>query len=59
MSYMAVGFNALENGGGPKAWGTSNDRQYKVFPKRPPHYSLGDPDAPEILKVVAQWILDH
>jgi alpha-beta hydrolase superfamily lysophospholipase len=40
--------------------GTSgtNDRQYKVFPNAR-HTTLWDPDTPEILKVVSQWILEH
>jgi len=40
--------------------GTSgtNDRQYKVFPNAR-HTTLWDPDTPEILRVVAQWILEH
>jgi alpha-beta hydrolase superfamily lysophospholipase len=37
--------------------GTS-DRQYKVFPEAR-HTTLWDPDTPEILEFVAQWILDH
>jgi alpha-beta hydrolase superfamily lysophospholipase len=35
-----------------------NDREYKVFPKAR-HTTLWDPDTPEILKYVAQWILMH
>jgi alpha-beta hydrolase superfamily lysophospholipase len=40
--------------------GTSGtkDRQYKVFPKTR-HTTLWDPDTSEILKFVAQWILEH
>ena len=34
------------------------DRQYKVFPKTR-HTTLWDPDTPEILKFVSQWILEH
>lgn len=37
--------------------GTS-DRQYKVFP-RVRHTTLWDPDTPEILRFVAQWIREH
>ena len=35
-----------------------DDRQYKVFP-RTRHTTLWDPDTPEILKFVGQWIIDH
>ena len=35
-----------------------DDRQYKVFP-RARHTTLWDPDTPEILKFVGQWIIDH
>lgn len=34
------------------------DRQYKVFP-RTLHTTLWDPDTPEILTFVRQWILEH
>jgi alpha-beta hydrolase superfamily lysophospholipase len=34
------------------------DRQYKVFPKTR-HTTLWDPDTPELLKFVSQWILAH
>ena len=35
-----------------------DDRQYKVFPKTR-HTTLWDPDTPEILKFVRQWIFEH
>lgn len=35
-----------------------DDREYKVFP-RTRHTTLWDPDTPEILKFVRQWILEH
>jgi alpha-beta hydrolase superfamily lysophospholipase len=35
-----------------------DDRQYKVFP-RTRHTTLWDPETPEILKFVRQWILEH
>ncbi len=35
-----------------------HDRQYKVFP-RTRHTTLWDPDTPEILKFVRQWIIEH
>jgi alpha-beta hydrolase superfamily lysophospholipase len=35
-----------------------DNRQYKVFP-RTRHTTLWDPETPEILKFVRQWILDH
>jgi alpha-beta hydrolase superfamily lysophospholipase len=37
--------------------GTS-DRQYKVFPNAR-HTTLWDPDTPQILKFVRQWIVEH
>jgi acylglycerol lipase len=36
----------------------TNDRQYQVFPNTR-HTTLWDPDTPEILKFVSQWILEH
>lgn len=36
----------------------THDRTYKVFPETR-HTTLWDPDTPEILKFVAQWIRDH
>jgi alpha-beta hydrolase superfamily lysophospholipase len=36
----------------------AHNRQYKVFPETR-HTTLWDPDTPEILKFVGQWILDH
>jgi alpha-beta hydrolase superfamily lysophospholipase len=41
-----------------KATHGTDDRQYKVFPKTR-HTTLWDPDTPEILKFVSQWILEH
>jgi alpha-beta hydrolase superfamily lysophospholipase len=35
-----------------------DDRQYKLFP-RTRHTTLWDPDTPEILKFVTQWIIEH
>ena len=36
----------------------AHDRQYKLFPETR-HTTLWDPDTPEILKFVGQWILEH
>ncbi|HXM20169.1 MAG TPA: alpha/beta fold hydrolase [Terriglobales bacterium] len=36
----------------------TNDRQYRVFPDTR-HTTLWDPETPEILKFVTQWILEH
>jgi len=36
----------------------AHDRLYKVFPETR-HTTLWDPDTPEILKFVGQWILEH
>ena len=41
-----------------KATHAITDRQYKVFPKTR-HTTLWDPDTPEVLKFVSQWILAH
>lgn len=41
-----------------KGTGGTSDRQYKVFPNTR-HTTLWDPDTPDILKFVTQWILEH